>query len=93
MNLVVSTLLMCPQLCRPFQVSTEAGGRAGGSGPRVHQHLCEEPARERGRAEAPGPLLPVWWACSPKEEGEHYCSSSMPRSGGRRASSGIPGDL
>lgn len=55
------TLVVCPQLCRPLQVSEGAGGRAGSPGPGVHQHLCEEPARGRGRAGPAGPLLPVWY--------------------------------
>ena len=73
------TLSVCPQLCWPLQVSTGEGSRAGSSGHGVHQHLCEEPPRGRGRAGPTGPLLPVWWACSPRESG--ITLSSVPRLG------------
>lgn len=73
------TLSVCPQLCWPLQVSTGEGSRAGSSGHGVHQHLCEESPRGRGRAGPTGPLLPVWWACSPRESG--ITLSSVPRLG------------
>jgi hypothetical protein len=60
---------VCPQLRWSLQVSPGTGGGAGGSGPGVHQHLREEPPRGHGRAGPAGPLLPVWWAWSPREEG------------------------
>ena len=80
---------MCPQLRWPLQVPTGAGGGAGRSGHGVHKHLREEPPRGHGRAAPPGPLLPVWWACYPRE----LRITSTPSSGCGEGPLGLPEGL